>query len=238
MGRKPKFSPEQKLAILKEVKKTSISQVLNEYSIDRKTLNSWRLLYKYQGIDGLNSKSNNQRYSLKFKISLVASFKESIDSALEFAIKNGVKSDKQLFDWIKRYNEFNIEAYSPRKRDSSMPKKRKPAKKTTFEKRLKIIEDLIKHNLNYNLVANKNNVSYIQVYNWYKKYTASGNNPESLRDNRGKSKPAESLTELDHLKAENRLLKAQLEQQEMEIAFAKKLMEIRNRGERNKISSN
>lgn len=38
------------------------------------------------------------------------------------------------------------------------------------------------------------------------------------------------MTELDHLKAENRLLKAQLEQQEMEIAFAKKLMEIRNRG--------
>ena len=189
-------------------------------------------MYKYQGIDGLNSKSNNQRYSLKFKISLVASFKESIDSALEFAIKNGVKSDKQLFDWIKRYNEFNIEAYSLRKRDSSMPKKRKPAKKTTFEKRLKIIEDLIKHNLNYNLVANKNNVSYIQVYNWYKKYTASGNNPESLRDNRGKSKPEESLTKLDHLKAENRLLKAQLEQQEMEIAFAKKLMEIRNRGEK------
>ena len=94
-------------------------------------------------------------------------------------------------------------------------KKESPPKKTTFEKRLKIIEDLIKHNLNYNLVANKNNVSYIQVYNWYKKYTASGNNPESLRDNRGKSKPEESLTELDHLKAENRLLKAQLEQQEM-----------------------
>ena len=110
MGRKPKFSPEQKLAILKEVKKTSISQVLNEYSIDRKTLNSWRLLYKYQGIDGLNSKSNNRRYSLKFKISLVASFKESIDSALEFAIKNGLKSDKQLF----RKDELCSQYVTPR----------------------------------------------------------------------------------------------------------------------------
>ena len=35
--------------------------------------------------------------------------------------------------------------------------------------------------------------------------------------------------EVDRLKAENRLLRAQLEKQEMEIAFAKKLTEIRNR---------
>ncbi len=37
-----------------------------------------------------------------------------------------------------------------------------------------------------------------------------------------KAKPEEKWTEVDRLKAENRLLRAQLEKQEMEIAFAKK----------------
>ena len=45
----------------------------------------------------------------------------------------------------------------------------------------------------------------------------------------GKAKPEEKWLEVDRLKAENRLLRAQLEKQEMEIAFAKKLTEIRNR---------
>lgn len=42
-------------------------------------------------------------------------------------------------------------------------------------------------------------------------------------------KPDKDWTEVDRLKAENRLLKAQLKNREMEIAFAKKLVEIRNR---------
>ncbi|MRG90303.1 helix-turn-helix domain-containing protein, partial [Lactobacillus reuteri] len=46
---------------------------------------------------------------------------------------------------------------------------------------------------------------------------------------RGKAKPEKEWTEVDRLKAENRLLKAKLQNQEMEIAFAKKLVEIRNR---------
>lgn len=38
-----------------------------------------------------------------------------------------------------------------------------------------------------------------------------------------KTKPEKEWTEVDRLKAENRLLKAQLQNQEMEIAFAKKI---------------
>ena len=72
-------------------------------------------------------------------------------------------------------------------------------------------------------------ISYQQVYGWYQKYRKNGNDPESLRDRRGKAKPEEKWTEVDRLKSENRLLRAQLEKQEMEIAFAKKLTEIRNR---------
>ena len=102
-------------------------------------------------------------------------------------------------------------------------------RKTTFDERLEIIEQLIRHDVDYNWAAEHYNVSYIQVYGWYRKYTESGNNPESLRDRRGKAKPESELTELDRLKRENKLLKARLHQQEMEIAFAKKFVEISNR---------
>lgn len=102
-------------------------------------------------------------------------------------------------------------------------------RKTTLEERLKIIEELIKHDVNYNWAAEEYQVSYQQVYGWYQKYRKSGNAPESLRDRQGKAKPDKDWTEVDRLKAENRLLKAQLKNREMEIAFAKKLVEIRNR---------
>ena len=135
-----------------------------------------------------------------------------------------MRSHKQLGKWIIQYNESNLKAYTPRKRDSKMS-----GRKTSFEERLTIIEELIKHDVNYNWAVEKYNISYQQVYGWYQKYLKSGNNPESLRDRRGKTKPKEEWTEVDRLKAENRLLKAQLQNQKIEIAFAKKLVEIRNR---------
>ncbi len=96
-------------------------------------------------------------------------------------------------------------------------------RKTTFDERLEIIEQLIRHDVDYKWAAEHYNVSYIQVYGWYRKYTESGNNPESLRDRRGKDKPESKFTEMDRLKRENKLLEARLHQQEMEIAFAKKI---------------
>ena len=104
-----------------------------------------------------------------------------------------------------------------------------PGRKTTFEERLSIIEELIKHDLNYNWAVDKYHVSYQQVYGWYQKFHKSGNDPQSLRDRRGKAKPQEEWTEIDQLRAQNRLLKAQLLRNEMTDEYAKKVMEIRNR---------
>ena len=92
-----------------------------------------------------------------------------------------------------------------------------------------MISDNFKSVLTLNWAVEKYHISYQQVYGWYQKYRKSGNDPESLRDRRGKAKPEEKWTEVDRLKAENRLLRAQLEKQKIEIAFSKKLTEIRNR---------
>ncbi|MFR0618499.1 helix-turn-helix domain-containing protein, partial [Limosilactobacillus mucosae] len=158
------------------------------------------------------------------KKALVKEFNSSSESALVFAAKHGIASDRSLREWVIRYNESKATVYTPRKRDSIMP-----GRKTTFEERLSIIEDLIKHDVNYSWAVDKYHVSYQQVYGWYQKYRKSGNDPQSLRDRRGKAKPKAEWTELDKLRAENRLLKAEVKRNEMEVAFAKKLIEIRNR---------
>ena len=49
---------------------------------------------------------------------------------------------------------------------------------------------------------------------------------EGLYDRRGKNKAISQLSDIEKLKAENRLLKAQTQQQQMEIDFLKKLDEI------------
>lgn len=224
MSRKSKYSAEQKLAILNELTRSNISEVAKKYAVGKKTIRTWGYLYKYQGIDGLRSTHNNHRYSKEFKLSLVQQYQKSDESLEIFAIKHGLKSKTQLLDWIMQYNESKLKAYTPRKRDSIMP-----GRKTTFEERLSIIEELIKHDVNYNWAVEKYNVSYQQVYGWYQKYRKSGNDPQSLRDRRGKAKPQKEWTEIDQLKAENRLLKAQLLRKEMEEAYAKKVMEIRDR---------
>jgi transposase-like protein len=224
MTRKSKYSAEDKLNIIKKAKSIGNRAAAQLYSIDPRTLISWKLRYKYQGSAGLRPVHQNQSYSKQFKIKLVERYQLSHDSLEAFAFKHGLKSKQQLSNWILQYNESNLKAYTPRKRDSKMT-----GRKTSFEERLTIIEELIKHDVNYNWVVEHYQVSYPQVYGWYRKYKQSGNNPESLRDRRGKAKPKSEWTENDRLKAENRLLKAKLKQQEIEIAFAKKLNEIRNR---------
>ena len=75
--------------------------------------------------------------------------------------------------------------------------------------------------------AEKFRVSYQQVYTWIKKYEAEG--VKGLLDKRGRTKPLEEMDEVERLRAENRLLKAQNKRQEMEMNFLKKLDEIERR---------
>lgn len=100
-------------------------------------------------------------------------------------------------------------------------------KNTTLEERINIVEECINTGCDYASVANKYGCSYGQVYSWVGKYKDKG--IEGLYDRRGKSKKTSQLSDIEKLKAENRLLKAQTQQQQMEIDFLKKLDEIERR---------
>ena len=60
-----------------------------------------------------------------------------------------------------------------------------------------------------------------------KKYEEAG--IDGLLDLRGRTKPVDEMSELERLRMENRLLKAQNKRQEMEMNFLKKLDEIERR---------
>ena len=100
-------------------------------------------------------------------------------------------------------------------------------KKTSFDERVEIVQYCIAHDHNYVETAAKFDVSYQQARNYTVKYEAGG--VDALQDRRGRTKPVEEMSELERLRAENRILRAEKERAEMEVSFLKKLDEIERR---------
>lgn len=98
---------------------------------------------------------------------------------------------------------------------------------TTFEERIEIVQYCIAHNHNYAETAENYQVSYQQARSYTIKYEAGG--IDALKDNRGRRKNPNELSELERLRAEVKLLKAQKKRAEMEVSFLKKLEEIERR---------
>lgn len=98
---------------------------------------------------------------------------------------------------------------------------------TTLEERIEIVTYCIKQGKDYGAAIERYRVSYQQIYSWVRKYEQSG--VSGLADKRGKRKKPEEMTEVERLRAENRLLQAENKRKEMEIALLKKLQEVERR---------
>ena len=101
-------------------------------------------------------------------------------------------------------------------------------RKVTFDEKRQIVRWTIKHNNNYKAAAEKYDISYQRVYSWVRKYRVNSD-WEVLKDNRGRNKRKEPTNELERLRKRVRELEARDRERELQIAFAKKLVEIRNR---------
>lgn len=99
-------------------------------------------------------------------------------------------------------------------------------RKTTFEERVEIVQYCIAHDRNYAQTAEQYQVSYQQARNYIVKYEAGG--VEALRDNRGKRKRPDEMSELEKLRAEVKILKQRKNVLKWRHLF-KKLEEIERR---------
>ena len=228
MSRK-KYTKEFKLKLLKEHDEQGVSfwKLGKQYGIESSIIRRWWHAYDTHGEDGLiKHNSDLCNYSGEFKQRVVRDYLAGGISQQTLAKKYGILAPSSISCWVKAYNNHEELTESRPKGDYLMVKNNK-SRKTTLEERIAIVEHCTANANNYALTAKKYGCSYGQVYNWVKKYESQG--IDGLYDRRGRNKPAEELTELEKLQAENRLLRAQAKQQQMEIDFLKKLDAVERR---------
>ncbi|MBQ8238812.1 MAG: helix-turn-helix domain-containing protein [Oscillospiraceae bacterium] len=169
------------------------------------TFREWVTKYKTFGESGLRSSTKRMQYAAETKNAAVTAYLSGRGSQKEICEQYKIKDKKTLREWIEVYNGHKeLRPNEGRGSDIYMTKGRK----TTYEERVEI-------------------VSYQQIYSWVRKYNEKG--AEGLLDKRGKRKSESEMTELEKLRAENRMLEARNKRLEMENAVLKKLEEIERR---------
>ena len=167
----------------------------------------------------------NKKYSEELRKQAVKAYLSGEGSQREICKKYEILDAHTLRDWILWYNGHReYKERSSAKGEIYMTKGRK----TTQEERAEIVAFCIEHNKDYGLTVETYNVSYLQIYAWVRKYEEGG--VDKLKDNRGRSKPVEEMTEVEKLKAEMKILEAKNRQLEIENAFIKKLQELKGGG--------
>ena len=217
MGKR-KIEPEVKVEAVQEFLdgKSSQSVIADRLGISLASFQMWVKNYKSMGADAF-SHNGNKHYSKELKEQAVQDYLSGLGSLQDICEKHKISSTSQLRKWIKKYNGHEELKASGTGGTVIMTKGRK----TTFDERVEIVQYCIAHDHNYAETARKYEVSYQQARSYTVKYEEGG--VEALRDRRGRSKPQEEMSELERLRAENKILRAEKERAEMEASFLKKL---------------
>jgi len=225
MPRKVKIGAEEKIAVVEACLegKMGRTEVKRKLGVNKKTLREWIMLYEARGREGLIPRPQYRRYSPALKVQVAHEYLTGQGSQLELCKKYSISSPRMVSYWAKQYN-----GHKGFKRPNSgseiyMTKGRA----TTLEERIEIVRYCIEQGKDYGAAIERYQVSYHQVYAWVRKYEKLG--VAGLNDKRGRRKPMEEMTEVERLRAENRMLQAENKRKEMEIAVLKKLQEVERR---------
>ena len=222
---KHKYTYEEKVRIVQEYesKTYGFNELCRIYGMAATALKDWIRLYETFGFEGLKTRSTITHYTKETKEAAVREYLEHKITIKEVLKKYQIRSYTQLRKWIKKYNGHE----ALREFETGGHRIMTDGRKTTYDERVEIVQYCIAHGHNYAETAQRYKVSYQQAYSYTKKYEAGG--VEALVDRRGKPKPEEKMTELDRLRAENRILKAEKERAQAELSFLKKLEKIERR---------
>ena len=202
--------------------KGSLCKIAAIFGVSPSSLQQWIRNYESMGSETFTLKGN-KKYSKELKQQAVLDYLAGKGSQDDICKKYGIRSRSRLQLWIKMYNGHEELNSSGTGGYLNMTKGRK----TTFDERIEIVQYCIAHDHNYAETSEKYQVSYQQARNYTLKYESNG--VEALRDNRGKRKSLDAMNELEKLRAEVKILRAEKERAEMEVAFLKKLEEIERR---------
>jgi transposase-like protein len=225
MSHKVKIPGPEKIAAIEKYLRgeDSLNHIAALLNVNRTSVKQWLQTYESFGPDGLLNTSKNMAYTQEFKTQAVEDYLAGGGSLMEICKRYGIKSTCQLRSWILKYNGHEMLKSSGTGGTPIMTKGRA----TTFDERVAIVKFCIEHQSNYAQTAERFQVSYQQVYSWTNKYLQSG--VEALQDRRGKRKSEDEMSEVDRLKAQNKLLEAEIRRKQMEIDLLKKLDEIERR---------
>ncbi len=162
------------------------------------------------------SRRKNKKYSKELKLEAVQAYLRGKGSLRQACRQYEIRDKKQLRNWILWYNghkEFK------ERREAGGEIYITKGRKTTQEERGEIVACCIEHGKDYPLTLQTYGVSYQQIYAWVRKYEEKGT--DGLRDGRGRSKPTDEMSAEERLRMENRLLKAQRKDAEMENKLLK-----------------
>jgi len=221
---KDRIGPTEKLQTVHLILngKESQTHAASRLGIRQSSIQQWICIYKSEG-EGAFHAAKYKRYPKDLKEQAVMDYLAGKGSQQEICQRYGIRSRSKLINWIMKYNSHEEQRTSGAGGTIIMTK----GKKTTFNERVEIVQYCIAHDHNYAETAAKYGVSYQQARSYTVKYEAGG--VDALQDRRGRSKPIEEMSELEKLRAENRILRAEKERAEMEISFLKKLDEIERR---------
>lgn len=222
MGRKPKVSPTLKIQAVQEYLsgKDSKNSIAQRYGVTLKPFQRWLDLYEAFGSEAFGNVHKNISYPATLKEMVAIAYLNGEGSFAEVAKKYKIRSETQVARWVLKYNSHEELKASGIGGVPIMTKGRK----TTYDERIEIVKYCIEHQNNFAETAQHFRVSYYQVYSWNNKYEKDG--VEALKDRRGRNRTESEMSELEKLKAQNKLLEAKNRRKQMEIEFLKKLDEI------------
>ena len=116
MGRKSKFSKEQKIEICRRYLdgSESISSLAEEINVSKTTIERWIRIFKAYGDSAFDEKPANESYTKEFKRKVVEAYLAGEGSLRDIAVKYKIPACGTVLAWVKLYNDhIELKDYIP-----------------------------------------------------------------------------------------------------------------------------
>ena len=216
---KTRITVEEKVEIVETCLRgeTSMNASIKRYGIGWNTLYTWIRLYKLRGVAGLQPASTNRKYLAETKYNAVQDYLSGQGSLDDICTCYEISDQHMLRRWIKQYNSYG-DFKQPNSGGAIYVAK---GRKTTLSERIEIVSHCIADNRDYGKAIEQYGVSYQQIYGWVRKYEKDG--VDGLTDRRGNRKEESAMSEVEKLRAQLKLQKAENLRLQMENELLKKL---------------